>query len=84
VKHATSDTLSRISSLLVDVRKVPGLVERKPGVFYRKSRAFLHFHEHGDDVFADLRLAGPDFERHRVTTRAEQRTLLQAVRDGAD
>ena len=57
-----------------------GLVEKTPGAFYRKSKAFLHFHIDGDDYYADVRLGGPEFDRMRVTTRSEQRALVVAVR----
>ena len=33
-------------------------IEKSPGVFYRSRRAFLHFHEDGDDIYADVRLDG--------------------------
>ena len=33
-----------------------------------------------DDIYADVRLQGDDFERTRVTTDAEQRALVTAVR----
>jgi hypothetical protein len=49
-------------------------------VFYRGSLAFLHFHQDPAGLFADVRLGGPDFTRLRVSTRAEQRRLLGAVR----
>ena len=45
------------------------------------SNAFLHFHEDGErDMYADVKLHGPEFERMRVTTKAEQRVLVAAVR----
>ena len=34
------------------------MVEKKRGVFYFKSRAFLHFHEDPKGMFADIREAG--------------------------
>jgi hypothetical protein len=80
VRHITGDGLDRIEALLVSVRAVDGLVERKRGVFYRRSRAFLHFHEDGDDIFADVRFAGDDFERMRTTTKTEQRSLVNRIR----
>ena len=55
-------------------------MEKKRGVFYRRSRAFLHFHEDPAGLFADVRLVD-DFERHRVSTAAEQAELLAAVHD---
>ncbi len=80
VRHATPAGLERISDLLAKLRGVDGLVERSPGVFYRRSRAFLHFHEDPTAMFADVRLAGDDFVRLRVTSRAEQASFLEQVR----
>jgi hypothetical protein len=58
------------------------LKEKTPGAFYLAGRAALHFHEHDDDLFADLRLAtdASDFERLRVTTKTGQSMLLSRVR----
>lgn len=80
VRHATPAGLERISDLLEELRGLNGLVERSPGVFYRRSRAFLHFHEDPTGLFADVRLAGDDFVRFRVTTRSEQASFLRKVR----
>ncbi|MDO8802219.1 hypothetical protein [Phenylobacterium sp.] len=50
------------------VRALPGLTEKKRGVFYRKSRAFLHFHEDPEGLFGDVRAADDrDFDRFDVT-----------------
>jgi len=49
--------LERISDLLEGLRGVNGLVERTPGVLYRRARAFLHSHEDPTGMFADVRLA---------------------------
>jgi hypothetical protein len=79
VRHITAERLAAIDDLLAELRTVDGLAERSPGVFYRRSRAFLHFHEDGDDIYADVRLEGADFDRRRVSTRREQQALLTAV-----
>ncbi len=65
--------------MLAQVRALDGLTEKSPGVFYRRSNAFLHFHVDGDDLYADLKVGG-DFERYRVTTVKERRTLVAAAR----
>ena len=44
MRHAGQETLDELEPLLNEVRKRPGLQERKRGVFYRKGRAVLHFH----------------------------------------
>ncbi|MCU1467341.1 MAG: hypothetical protein JWM72_3269 [Actinomycetia bacterium] len=80
MRHITPGRLAAIEELLGKLRAVDGLVERSPGVFYRRSRAFLHFHEDGPDVYADVRLSGADFDRMRVSTKREQLSLIGAVR----
>ena len=80
MRHPRAGELDSIAPLLVQLRAIDGLVEKTPGAFYRKSKAFLHFHIDGDDYYADVRLGAPEFERMRVTTKAEQRTLVVAVR----
>jgi hypothetical protein len=80
VRHATPAALDRLEPLLAELRGVEGLREKKRGTFYRGSSAFLHFHEDPAGLFADARLAGTDFTRLRVSTAAEQRALLAAVR----
>ncbi len=80
MRHPRDGELDRMAPVLEQLRGIDGLVERTPGVFYRRSRAFLHFHVDGDDFYADLRVDGTDFDRLRVTTKAEQRALVAAVR----
>jgi hypothetical protein len=80
VKHAGPDALGRLSGLIDRLREVDGLVEKRPGVFYRRSKACVHFHEDPTGLFADVRLeADGDFERVPVSTVAEQRRLLAAI-----
>ena len=80
MRHARPDDVARLAPLLDQLRALDGLVERTPGSFYRKSSGFLHFHIDGDDVYADVKLDGREFERRRVTTKTEQRTLVSSVR----
>ena len=79
VKHAGVEALSSLESLLVSLRGLEGLREKKTGTFYRGSRAFLHFHEDPAGLFADVRL-DDDWSRFRVSTVAERRALLVEVR----
>ena len=40
MKHAGGKALEALGGLLADIRKQGGVVERSPGVFYRKRRKF--------------------------------------------
>jgi hypothetical protein len=85
VRHITPGRLDDLEPLLGDLRELDALTEKKRGVFYRGSRAFLHFHEDGDDdCYADVKLDGMMFERLRVTTKSEQATLVRLVRATLD
>jgi len=78
MKHAGPEALSALGALLDEIRRGEGIVERRPGVFYRKGRAFLHFHEDSSGLHADMRL-GAAWERVRVETRAERKALLSRL-----
>jgi hypothetical protein len=80
MRHARDDDLDRIEPLLAQLRGIDALTEKRRGVFYRRSRACLHFHADGDDTYADVRIGTDDFERTRATTKAEQRALVAAVK----
>jgi hypothetical protein len=81
MRHASPETLDRLEPLLAELRTLPGLVERSRGVFHRRSKAFLHFHEDPAGLFADVRDAdGRDFERIDVTGEPGRRQLMTAAR----
>jgi hypothetical protein len=84
VKHAGPQTLAALEPLLRQVRQRPSLVERTPGCFYRKSVAFLHFHEDATGTFADIKLSGKGFTRVRATTPQEQAHLLALIAQGLE
>ena len=79
MKHASSDTLNRIEPLLREIRRFEPLVERKHGIWYLRSRAFLHFHEDPAGIFADVKV-GSVFERLPANTARERAALLRRVR----
>jgi hypothetical protein len=79
VRHARAEALDRLEDVLASLRTLPGLVEKKRGVFYLRSRAFLHFHEDLTGMYADVRV-GDDFQRHRVETEDEREAFLAFVR----
>jgi len=78
MKHATSAALAGLFDLLSQIRARNRLQERKPGILYRKSKSFLHFHEDPAGIYADLSHGGA-FDRYPVNTKKEWRVLLSAV-----
>jgi hypothetical protein len=83
MRHARAEALDQLEPLLAELRRIPGLRETGRGVFYRGGRAFLHFHEDPQGLFADLRAKGAtEFERFDVTSEIGRATLLSAARQG--
>jgi hypothetical protein len=70
MKHAGQHTLAALAPLLARLRNIDGLVERGTGIFYLRSKAFLHFHEDPAGVFADVRFDGAEFSRVALTPAA--------------
>ena len=81
MKHATAATLAALAPTLNQLRRFDRLVERTPGSFYVKSRAFLHFHEDPTGLYADVKLDPNGFTRMRVSSTGEQARLLDVVRE---
>ena len=77
-KHAGSEALQQVSDLLDQIRQRQGLKEKKLGIFYRKSKSFLHFHEDPAGIIADMS-SDDHFHRYPVNTMKEQRALLAAI-----
>ena len=80
MKHAGANALDALEDLLTSLRVHVELKEKKRGIFYRRSTAFLHFHEDPDGLFADVRV-GDDFERFPVSTSQQYKALLTCVED---
>jgi hypothetical protein len=78
MKHAATAALDQLEDLLSEIRSLPDLKERSRGVFYLRSKSFVHFHEDPAGLFADLRRGG-DFERFRVSSPTERTAFLKAV-----
>ena len=85
MRHVSPEGLDQLEPLLEDLRTLAGLKEKKRGVFYRKSRAFLHFHEDPKvepaELAADVRLQGDLFERYPANTRKDHAVLLRKIRE---
>ena len=80
MKHAGQAALDALEDLLVQLRALGELREKSRGVFYVRSKPFLHFHEDPTGFYADVR-AGADFERFEVNSPAQQHVLMQSVRE---
>lgn len=79
MKHAGQATLE---SLAAELRVLSGLAclkERKPGIFYNKVGAYLHFHEDPMGVFADVKLHSRAFQRFPLNTPGERAAFLALV-----
>ncbi len=70
--------LDQLGELLAGLREFGELKEKGRGVFYLKSKAFLHFHEDPAGLFADVR-TGSVWERCPVNTRVERKSLLKKI-----
>jgi len=80
VRHAGAAALDRLEGLLGAVRALGVLSEKSRGVFYRRSRACLHFHEDPAGLFADVRPAeAVEFERIKVDEPRGQARLLERL-----
>jgi hypothetical protein len=75
MKHASDKKISTMDRQLEEIRKRTGVTEKKPGAFYRKGEALLHFHEDPKGAYADLKSAG-QWVRFRVETQAEWKKLF--------
>jgi hypothetical protein len=79
MRHAGNETLGQLNDFLEELRRRAHLKERRPGIFYLKSSAFLHFHDDASGIFCDVKLDHRSYSRHRVSTRAERATLLKQI-----
>jgi len=77
MKHAGPEALAALADLISAIR-ARGLKEPRPGIFYRKSKAFLHFHEDKAGLFADIRMHA-EWDRFRVSDSEERANLLAFI-----
>lgn len=77
MKHAGPSALDALEPLLERLRALGVLREKSRGIFYLKSRAFLHFHEDPSGLYADIRTPdGRDFDRLKVDCREAEAALI--------
>jgi hypothetical protein len=78
MKHAGPAALDALADLIGSIRERSELKESRPGVFYRKGKAYLHFHEDPAGLFADLRVS-TEWERFPVSEADERARFLEVV-----
>jgi hypothetical protein len=78
MKHASDKKVSTMDRQLEEIRKRTGVTEKKPGAFYRKGQALLHFHDDPKGTYADLKASG-DWVRFKVESATEWNKLLKEL-----
>jgi len=84
VAHANEEALKKLQPVLRQLREIKGLREMKPGIFYLKGSAFIHFHDEAGALVADLKRARGGFDRYPVDTPVGQRKLLDDAKRRVD
>ncbi len=75
--RAGDEALKKLLPVLRQLREIKGVQETKPGIFYVRRDAFIHFHDEGGALHADLKKAGGSgFDRYPLDTAAQQRKLV--------
>jgi hypothetical protein len=78
VARADEEALKKLLPVLRQLREIKGVQETKPGIFYARRDAFIHFHDEGGTLHADLKKAGgAGFDRYPLDTAAQQRKLVE-------
>lgn len=79
--RANGADLDQIDDVLAALRLLPGVTEKKRGVFYRGRMAFVHFHNEDGTIVADAKAGpGPGFKRFALATTAQRAVFITALR----
>ena len=78
MKHAQENILNKFNNQIDKLRQLEKLTEKKKGIFYKKSSAFLHFHQDNNILFADLKISN-NWLRFRTEENQEWNILLEEV-----
>jgi hypothetical protein len=83
--HADEAALQQLLPLLRQLREIKALREMKPGIFYLKGSAFIHFHDEAGVLIGDLKkTSGSGFDRYPVDTPSGQRKLADDAKRRAN
>ena len=79
--RADAESLKPLALLLRQLREIKGVKETQPGTFYARRDAFIHFHDEGGVLHADLKKpGGAGFDRFPLATPADQRKLVDEAK----
>ena len=79
--HAGPEALATLQELIRQLRAIPQVREKQPGIFYLVGQAFVHFHETDGALHADLKKAsGTGFDRFAVATSPDQRKFIDEAK----
>lgn len=79
--RAGAEALQKLLPVLRQLREIKGVREEKPGIFYARREAFIHFHDEDGKLHADLKKpGGAGFDRYPLDSAAEQRKLVEDAR----
>jgi len=79
--RADADALRSLLPVLRQLREIKGVKETQPGVFQARRDAFIHFHDEGGVLHADLKKpGGSSFDRFPLATPADQRKLVDEAK----
>ena len=79
--RAEAEALQKLLPVLRQLREIKGVQETRPGIFYARRDAFIHFHDEGGMLHADLKKAGGSgFDRYPLDTPAQQRKLVEEAK----
>ena len=79
--RADAEALKTLLPILRQLREIKGLKETQPGTFDARRDAFIHFHDEGGALIADLKKAGGSgFDRFPLATPPEQRKFVDEAR----
>lgn len=80
MKHASPDTIQSISKYLNNIRNIQTLKEKKEGIFYKGTLAFIHFHEDNNKIFADLKI-NKEWQRFSVNNDNEWNDFFYKIKE---
>ena len=76
--RADEQALKTLAPILRQLREIKGVKEKSPGIFYGRNDVFIHFHDEGGVLHADLKKpGGSGFDRYPLATPAEHRKLVE-------